>query len=116
MAQTQNQYQNHYTTYSTYSTYSKYNEGTTIYRKERHPQSVKSLTSIMEEYNAIQVQYTINKNASAPPWYYNKTWNYSYEVIKKVHELHKYHWTHLPYEWQKYYLDYYTYKLQQNEL
>lgn len=111
----QNQYQNQYETH-----YTHYNKTPTIYRKERQLQlqPAKSLSAIKEECNAIQAQYTINKNASAPikPWYYESPCNYSYEVIIKVHELHKYHWHHLPYEWQKYYLDYYTYKLHQNEL
>ena len=113
----QNQYQYQYQYENDY-TY--YNKTPTIYRKERHVQPVKSLTVIKEECIATQSQsqYSINKNASAPikPWYYESICNYSYEVIIKVHELHKYHWHLLSYEWQKYYLDYYTYKLHQNEL
>ena len=110
MAQIQNQSQ-----YQSQYQY-QYNEATTIYRKASPP--VKSLSAIKEECNAIHFQYTINKNATAPtkPWYYDTICNYPYEVIIKVHELHKYHWNHLPYEWQKYYLDYYTYKFNQNEL
>jgi hypothetical protein len=98
--------------------YYPYNESTTIYRQNSEHLPIKSLSAIKEECKLIEGLYTINAKASAPPkpWYYENPYKYAYEVIIKVHEVHKYHWNFLPFEWQKYYLDYYTYKFQRNEL
>ncbi len=68
-----------------------------------------------QEYQEYLINYVI---ASAPPkpWYYDKQYKYTQEVINKAHTVLIQTWHYLPFEWQKYYLDYYTYKFQKNDL
>ena len=62
--------------------------------------------------------HTHNIEASAPtaPWYYDKNYNYPSEVIMKVHKVLENTWHKLPLVWQKYYLDTYYYKYENNNL